>query len=368
MAAPALAQTASVKTFDLEQVTLSPGGQHSLLLSTGDVLAKGELRLSLAAQYQRDPLVLMRNGLRQGAVIRRRLSSHLGIAYGLSERVELALQLPVILAQAGDDLSSQGIAPVAGTVLGAPVLQSRWVLMRQASSAPADLGLNLALALPFGSSSGFARDPGAGLAFSTSAGFGRDFGSRVRLGTEVGAVIRKRERLSTFAPTPVDQVGSYATLGVTATTLNEGLRGEVSARALVTLTQTQNAGEVLAGARYPLPHRLEVFALAGPGLGQMPGNPVFRAFVGVASSPFRTERPKEAPLAAQAPAPTSVLPPVPLPEAEQERPLDVPPPALAPPAPIEVESPKLAELKAGRIEIQEQIHFATGKSEILASS
>lgn len=366
MAAPALAQTASVKTFDLEQVTLSPGGQHSLLLSTGDILAKGGLRLSLAAQYQRNPLVLVRNDLRQGAVIRRRLSSHLGIAYGLTERVELALQLPVILSQAGDDLSSQGIEPLAGTVLGAPVLQGRWVLMRQASSAPADLGLNLALALPFGSSSGFARAPGAGLAFSTSAGFGRDFGSWVRLGAEVGAVIRKRERLSTFASTPVDQVGSYATLGVTATTLNEGLRGEVSARALITLTKTLNAGEVLAGARYSLPHGLEVFALAGPGLGQMPGNPVFRAFVGVASSPFRTERPKEPALGAQAPA--AFLPPVPLPEAEQEKPVEAPPPALVPSAPIEVESPKLAELKAGRIELQEQIHFATGKAEILSSS
>ena len=60
LAAPALAQTAPVKTFDLEQVALSPGGQHSLLLSTGDILAKGALRLSLAAQYQRDPLVFVR--------------------------------------------------------------------------------------------------------------------------------------------------------------------------------------------------------------------------------------------------------------------------------------------------------------------
>lgn len=30
-AAPVLAQTAPVKTFDLEQIAISPGGQHSLL-------------------------------------------------------------------------------------------------------------------------------------------------------------------------------------------------------------------------------------------------------------------------------------------------------------------------------------------------
>src|SRR4051812_38413481 len=99
---PALAQTAPVKTFDLEQVALSPGGQHSLLLSTGDTLGQGELRLSLAAQYQRNPLVFVRSDVRQGEVIGRRLSSHLGVAYGLTDSVELALQLPMILSQAGD--------------------------------------------------------------------------------------------------------------------------------------------------------------------------------------------------------------------------------------------------------------------------
>src|SRR5689334_19170090 len=93
VASPALAQTAPVKTFDLEQVSLSPGGQHSLLLSTGDTLNQGDLRLTLAAQYQRNPLVFMVNGERQGAVIGRRFSSHLGVAYGLSDSVELALQL-----------------------------------------------------------------------------------------------------------------------------------------------------------------------------------------------------------------------------------------------------------------------------------
>ncbi len=200
VASPALAQTAPVKTFDLEQVMLSPGGQHSLLLSTGDTLAKGDLRLSLAAQYQRNPLVFVRSDVRQGAVIGRRLSSHLGVAYGLTDDVELALQLPVILSQKGDDLSSQGIAPISGTVLGAPVLQGRFVLARQSPTSLGDIGLNLGLALPLGSNSGLSQDPGAGLAFNAGVGFGHDFGSLFRVGTEVGAVVRRRERLSNYSP------------------------------------------------------------------------------------------------------------------------------------------------------------------------
>jgi len=398
-ASPALSQTTPVKTFDLEQVALSPGGQHSLLLSTGDTLAEGDLRFSLAAQYQRNPLVFVRSDVRQGAVVGRRFSGHLGFAYGLSDSVELALQLPVILSQAGDDLSSQGIAPVSGTALGAPLLQGRFVLARQSPSALGDIGLNLGLSLPFGSSTGLAQDPGPGLAFNAGLGLGREFGSLFRLGTEVGAVVRRRERLSNYTPRIIDQVGSYFTLGVTATTLGDGLRGELTARALVAATQTMNAGEVMAGARYPVPGNLEVFALAGPGIGKMPGNPSFRAFLGLAMRPSPKERVKEAPPAAQEPLAAPVCPPAPAaPQCPQPPPPPdsdgdgipdqwdacpnqagvaahggcppppPPPPAPAPPPPAEPKQPKLAELKGSRIEIRDQVRFATSKSEILAES
>ena len=390
VAAPALAQTAPVKTFDIEQVALSPGGQHSLLLSTGDILDKGNLRLSLAAQYQHDPLVFVVGGVRQGAVIGPRLSSHLAAAYGLTDNVELALQLPVVLTQGGDDLSSHGIAPVSGTVLGAPVLQGRFVLARQSPSALADVGLNLGLALPLGGGSGLARDPGAGLAFNAGAGFGRNLGSLLRLGAEVNAVVRQRNLLSTYKREPIDEVGAYVSLGVSASTLGQGLRGELSARTLLALTQTQSAFEVLAGARYPLPHNLEVFALAGPGFGQMPGNPVFRAFAGVSYRPFNTTRFQDerkvsrepAPVAAVAPlapcpAPAPVVvaeapPPVKEPEPPAPEPAPAPAPApvveAPPPAPPEDKGDKLAVLEKGRIRIRDQVRFATSKSEILAAS
>jgi len=294
-ACPVLAQTAPVNTFDIERVALSPGGQHSLLLSTGDILGQGEVRLSLSAQYQRNPLVLVVGGERQGAVISRRLSSHLGVAYGLGDSVELALHVPVVLAQKGDDLTSQGLSPVAGMGLGAPMLQGRFVLARQSSTTPGDIGLTLGLALPLGSRSGLAQDPGAGLAFNAGAGFGHDFGALFRVGAEVSAVVRKRERLSEHTPIIIDQVGSYFSLGGSVSTRGKGLRGELAARALVALTQTQSSGEVLAGARYPLRDDLEVFALAGPGFGQMPGNPVFRAFTGVAFRPCATRAGAEKP-------------------------------------------------------------------------
>jgi OOP family OmpA-OmpF porin len=400
VAGPALAQTAPVKTFDLEQVSLSPGGQHSLLLSTGDILAKGDLRLSLAAQYQRNPLVFVRSDVRQGAVIGRRFSGHVGAAYGLTDDIEVALQLPVILTQKGDDLTSQGISPVSGTVLGAPLVQGRFVLARQSPTALGDIGLNLALSLPIGSSSGLSQDPGAGLAFNAGLGFGHEFGSLLRLGAEAGAVVRRRERLSNYTPQIIDQVGSYFTLGLTASTLGDGLRGEVTARALVAATQTMSAGEVMAGARYPLPSNLEVFALAGPGIGKMPGSPSFRAFAGLSYRPFPQERAKvEPPVPAQVepppqqlvcppapPAPECPPPPPPPPDSDHDGIPDnldacpnqagdiahngcpPPPPPPPQPPPAEPKTPKLAELKGNRIEIRDQVRFATSKSDILSAS
>ena len=397
-ASPALAQTTPVKTFDLEQVSLSPGGQHSLLLSTGDILAPGDLRLSLAAQYQRNPLVFVRSDVRQGAVVGRRFSGHLGLAYGLTDDVELALQLPVILSQKGDNLTSQGIAPVSGTVLGAPLLQGRIVLARQSPTSMGDIGLNLALSLPFGSSTGLSQDPGAGLAFNAGLGFGHEFGSLLRVGAEAGAVVRRRERLSNYTPRIIDQVGTYFTVGATASTLGDGLRGEVTARALFAATQTMNAGEVMAGARYPLPSNLEVFALAGPGIGKMPGSPSFRAFAGLSYRPFPQERVKEQPPLPQQvePAPALVCPPAPpapqcpppppppppdsdrdgIPDAEDACPTQAGdaahkgcPPPPPPPAPApEPKTPQLAELKGNRIEIRDQVRFATSKSQILSES
>jgi outer membrane protein OmpA-like peptidoglycan-associated protein len=389
VASPALAQTAPVKTFDIEQVSLTPGGQHSLLLSTGDVLDKGSLRLSLAAQYQHDPLVFVVGGVRQGAVIGPRLSSHLAAAYGLTDNVELALQLPVVLTQGGDDLSSQGITPVSGTVFGAPVLQGRFALARQSDSALVDVGLNAGLALPLGGSTGLARDPGAGLAFNAGAGFGREFGSFLRVGAELSAVVRQRNLLSTYKPEPIDEVGTYFSLGVSASTLGEGLRGELSARTLLALTETRSAVEVLAGARYPLPHNLEVFALAGPGFGQMPGNPLFRAFAGVSYRPFNPVRAKQALPVSPEPAPVAAVPvapcpaPAPVVVAEAPAPVKQPePPAPAPepapeptPTPVVVQPPppapvenKLAVLEKGRIRIKDQVRFATSKSDILPES
>lgn len=283
LAAPTLAQT-SVQTFDLERLSFNPGAKGSLVLGTGQALSKGALRLSLAAQYQHNPLLYHVDGAVAGAVVGSRLSAHLVAAYGITDWLELGLQLPVTLVQTGSDLSAQGIARVDGVGLGSPLVQGQFTILSQKRGAPMDLGGVIGLTLPIGSGGSLGRD--TGVAFVPRVGAGRTFGAKVRLGLEVGAVIKQSVNLSSYPQHLTDEVGSIMTVGAVVSTVGAGLRGELNARALVPLTRTSPGFELLAAARYPLMSGgFELFAAAGPGFGRMPGIPAFRALAGFAWNP-----------------------------------------------------------------------------------
>lgn len=282
------AQT-SPQTFDLGRVVPDVGSPTSQLLATGDGLPAGTLRLSLLLHYEKDPLVFYRSGARVGALVGDRLTAQLGVAWAPLDWLELGLGVPVVAYQKGDTLSGQGLPTAAQSGLGAPLIQGRFTFLRQERGAPVDLGATLGLSLPVGSAAAFARDPGVGVAAFPRVGVGRAFGL-IRLGAEVGAGLRQSTTLYSYAVTVQDQVGSTLGFGLTATTTNAGLRGELTVRATAPLTKTGAAVELLAGARAPLPHGFEVFALLGPGLGSLPGLAAFTAVAGVGFTPLAPPR------------------------------------------------------------------------------
>lgn len=282
---PAAAQTA-VPTFDLEHLVLEPGGRDSLVLGTGDGLHAQAVRASLTLHYAHDPLDYVLDGTRVGAVVGARLTGDLGVAYGVRDWLEIGFQVPVILTQGGDVLGAQGIAPVQGSALGSPRLEVRGTLLRQAAGAAVDLGVAARVGLPFGSAAALNLDPGLGFSFLPSVGVGRAFSSFVRVGLEVGARLRSGAALSPYALDPHDDVGSSLSVGAVASTLGDGLRGELDLLGTIPLTRTGGAFEVLVGGRYPLAGtELEAYALVGPGFGEMPGTPLFRVLAGIAWSP-----------------------------------------------------------------------------------
>ena len=275
--------SAQVAGFDIERLDLNPGASASLVNGTGDVMRKGSWRASLLVHYEHDPLVLYRldTNERLGAVIGSRLSAHLTGAWAPLDWIEVGIQLPIVLWQGGNDLSAWNIAKPATTAVGTPWLTGRFAFLREHAGAPLDLALQVGLGLPFGTAAAFSNT--TPIAFAPRLGAGKSLTTWLRLGAEVGFLVRGAPAITEA----VAQTGSASafTFGLSATTKGEGLRGELTFRAAVALDHALLGGEVLLGARYPLGKWVEVFALGGPGLGTLPGNPAFRVLAGVAIQP-----------------------------------------------------------------------------------
>ena len=276
-AAPASAQVAG---FDLERIDLNPGASASLVTATGDVMRKGAWRASLVLHYERDPLVLYRldTNERLGAVVGSRFTTHLMGAWTPLEWLEVGVQLPIVLGQGGDDLSSYGVAPPAVVGLGTPWLTGRFAFLRESAGKPLDLAVQLGLGLPFGSAAAFTN--ATPLAFAPRVGAGRTVLKWLRLGGELGFMVRGSP--ASIAGTGV---GSAFTFALSGTTKGHALRGEVTFRGTAALDKASFGGELLFGGRYQLTKWVEVFALGGPGFGTLPGNPAFRIFAGVGVQP-----------------------------------------------------------------------------------
>ncbi len=344
--------------FDLERLSLNPSAGASLIASTGDVLERGQLRVSVLGHYQHEPLVLRRDtGERIGAAVSQRVDSRLLAAWSPIERLELSAHLPVIWAQRGDDLTGVGIADPSGVSLGTGWLGVRYGLLEQRAGAPIDLAAQLGVGIPLGSSRAFASDEA--FAAQPRVGLGRRVGP-IRLGGEVGLELSPRRGDATSA------LGNAVTTALAFTTLGKGLRGEVVARGAYFFggAGAPFAGDVLAGGRVPL-GRLELFALGGPGMGNAPGNPAFRVLAGVAWG----TRPPAPPPALRVEAPLA--------GSDEERLQDDVDACAGEPGPgcpvavAEVTPPaepqKVRIVESG-LWVEEKLHFATGKADVLPTS
>lgn len=280
-------QAQPLPAFSLTRFTLSDGGRGGLGAATGDVLPQGRFRATLGFHYENNPLVYFRNNTRVGAVIAHRAQLHLGLGFGITSWLQVAGELPMVVAQGGDDLTT-----LAGTTtpdsfgIGSPRLAVRVQVLSQfgtglAKNGPLDLALQVGLALPFGYGNALAVESGWNVVPQLS--FGREFGGAVRLGGEVSALIRPATALT--AGSLKDTVGSQLGLRALLSSVGDGARFEASFHSLVALEGAAPPGfELLGGARVPV-GPLELFALGGPGFGSLPGTPSFRVFAGVGLKP-----------------------------------------------------------------------------------
>jgi hypothetical protein len=220
-------------------------------------------------------MVYSRDGVRAGAFLQERLTTHLTAAWTPLRWLEVSAQLPAVLHQRGDDLTGYGFGRPQRTVLGTPVLQLRVSSCQQRRGGMLDVSSRIGVQVPAGGASALARESGLGLMPQVSVG--RTVTRWLRVGGEAGLVLRPDASFEGA------RIGRNALeLALLLHTTGDGLRGEVSWRGTFSIRDGRSGSELLGGLRMPLTRKLEAFGVAGIGLGPALGTPGFRALAGLA--------------------------------------------------------------------------------------
>ncbi|WPB79305.1 OmpA family protein [Archangium violaceum] len=264
--------------FELERLELNPGTEGSLVVGTGELLTAGQFRISAIAHYSHRPLMLLVDNVTY-EVVGGRTTTHVAAAYALTNWLELGVQLPLVAAQWGQDLSSEGLLRPASFGISTPLAGVRLGLLTQESQGLLDLAVGGDVGFPVGNPEGFGRD--AGLRYLPRVMVGRRFGF-IRAALDVGVLLRPRVAgISPLGTGGADQLDNEVRIGAAVMTTGRRLRWEFNARGSLSLARNQPAAaELLPGVRYLVNPSLEVFALAGVGLGTAPGTPLFRFLAG----------------------------------------------------------------------------------------
>ncbi|HEX5745917.1 MAG TPA: OmpA family protein [Archangium sp.] len=271
----AFAQTTAFKPFELERLDLNPGAEGSLVVGTGELLEPGHFRLSAVGHYAHRPLMLFRQGKPEEAVSGRG-TMHVSAAYALMNWLQVGVQLPVVLLQNLGPGAPDPDAPKS-FLLGTPTVGVRLGLLTQDAQGGFDVAVGGDVGLNVGNEAAYARDDG--LRYLPRVMVGRRFGA-FRTALDAGVMIRPGGRITDAGSEIQDQLGNELRIGAALVSTGRRMRWEVNVRGMVALSKQPSSVELMPGVRYLVNPSLEVFALAGVGVGKTPGTPLFRVLAG----------------------------------------------------------------------------------------
>jgi outer membrane protein OmpA-like peptidoglycan-associated protein len=269
----------SLRNFELERLELNPGAEGSLVVGMGEVLQAGQLRLSAVGHYSHKPLVLRRAGQEDVPIVGGRTTMHIAAAYALTNWLQIGVQLPMVAQLVGDSAIT-GLKNPDSFGLGTPTVGLRVGLLTQEErGGPLDLSVGADVGLPVGNQGGLGNDDG--FRYMPRVMVGRRFGF-IRAALDAGFMVRPPGRINDLGPSEDirDELGNELRIGVALATTGRRLRGEFNVRGMVPLSRQSGSAELLPGVRYLVNPSLEVFALAGVGVGAAPGTPLFRVLAG----------------------------------------------------------------------------------------
>ena len=203
-------------------------------------------------------------------------------SFGLFDRVEIGLVLPITLTQDSDDLNIVGRA--AGTTAGTGLGDLRVIpKVRLFTAGPFSMGLALPVSFPTGDQDYFLGDDTVTFTPKLLASIDTKF---VDVGVNAGYRVRGEtsSQVSTIqGPIVIDDELVFS-LGLKVHVIKDKLDFIADAFMAMAVEQQDKEeipAELLAGVRVFLPHGLVANVGAGPGLTRGVGAPVFRAFAGM---------------------------------------------------------------------------------------
>ncbi|HXI57430.1 MAG TPA: OmpA family protein [Polyangia bacterium] len=243
------------------------------------VLGRGTVDAGLTLDLAHNPLVLRDADTNQivpdGGVVANRLAGHLGVSIGLGDWIELRARLPVVLYQGGDFGLIKPQDKLKTTVLGDLDYVVKAGIVGKPASAGFHLAASLGFSVPTGSSSNFAGDGSVGLRPRLIVGHESP---RLSLAANAGYNVRHKNNLSTVNITVDDELAGGVGAGYAVIPDSLWLLGE----AYVSRAVHGGAGvrdtpsEAVAGARYALPGPWMLQGGLGVGLTSGVGSPAVR--------------------------------------------------------------------------------------------
>ncbi len=308
----------NLPALDVERLTLDPAARGSLVVGSGKVAPAGTARMSIALGYERQPFVLV-GGRERGHgigsdshdvdIVGSRLTVFGGLAYSVTDFLELDVRVPYAAFQRSDDaqLVARGIGVPTDHGAASPSLGAKLAVVSQDGDAPFSVALALDVTPDWGSQVALAGNDGTVLKPSLEASHA--FGDGWLVAAEAGGILRTRT-VRIPSPAGAEELRSEVAAGLAVSKQLAPFAVELSGRGAWNVDSLGHYYELLAGGRWAFGHA-ELFALAGPGFGESPGTPQYRALIGFALEIEPARPPPPPPAAAPPPPPPPPPPPKP---------------------------------------------------------
>ena len=375
------AQQAPNDSFSAERMRIALDGQGIIDTEWAAVPEHLTFDVGLWLNYEHNAIMLYSeaDGHRYGALLKHRVDGALMGSIGLFGFAQLGIEVPGVLYQARDsDIPGATSTPLPsltssklGDIRFQPKLQFLW-----ASSAFFDVAVIPSFTIPSAQSNSFAGEKGA--TFQPELAVSKSFDNGMRFSTNMGAIFRRSEQL--LNESIHNELEARVGLGyrfqnaahpdAPPLELDLGLSGMTSASNPFT-SRYEDAVELRGEATYHVASWISVFAGPGFGFGRSYSNPQWRAFAGArfafGQEPKQLAAPPPAPVVAvENPPPAPALAPVPEPAPAPIAAVVAAPEPVVLPAKEPVR--RRAKMVAERIEITEEVEFATGSDVISANS